>query len=106
MYCKIVDDDDDDDVDDDVDDDDDDDDDDDGDDGRYGSNLVEITDEVEAKDVGWMVQKDKPSWGHYWIGNVQTRKTFSNYCRRYGSCYLLVNNNNTVIIHQPNELWN
>ena len=36
--------------------------------------MVEITDEVEAKEVGKMMQRHHPQWGHYCIGNTQAGK--------------------------------
>ena len=38
---------------------------------RYGASLVAIRDEVEAKEVGRMVQASASQWDVYWIGNVQ-----------------------------------
>nr|KAG5701209.1 hypothetical protein BaRGS_008585 [Batillaria attramentaria] len=38
--------------------------------GTYGASLVHIEDEVEAKDVGHMVQQHNNKWKHYWIGNM------------------------------------
>lgn len=42
---------------------------------RYGSDLVNVMDEVEAKTVGQLIQQSNPTWSLYWIGNVLNGRT-------------------------------
>lgn len=37
---------------------------------KYGASLAQIVDEVEAKDLGGLVQQNYNQWKHYWIGNA------------------------------------